>query len=485
MSKKLIVFFLGIIFFSSCGVASASPVISEIMYDLDGSDIDWVEIYNGDSTDVDLTTLKLLISNSTSNHGIVSSSGSAVLHQGDYGVVVPTSQLSSFTAKWGSSGNIFTSAYTLSNDTGKIEINNGDKNSPIDSVNYNSTQGATGDGKSLQIVNGVWVASTPTPGAANQASSSNNNNTNITNNTSNSTNTDTSTTGGSGASAVSYQKPVVLQKIKTEIVAKPLAYVGIPFQMEGKVFVTDGGPLYNGRYFWNFGDGDSREVRVVNTDKFTHTYFYTGDYTVIFAHYPDSFADTPDATSQMIIKVIPASVSISRVGDVQDFFVELTNNADYPVNISNWLLSSNQKVFTIPHDTTIGAQNKIIIPGKVTNFSFFDKNDLKLMNSQKDIVYSYANYSSFSSRGVGYKNATPKPAPILSFDLENKIGAENLRALAINSGATDGLSDNTFSSFYVLVLSLIFIGAGATAVYFIRRKKVATEVGGDFEILDE
>src|SRR3989338_7977531 len=113
-SRKIILLFVAVIFFFGFQGARAEVVINEIMYDLDGADIDWIEIYNNGS-DIDITTLKLLISNSSSNHGILKYSGSEILQQGEYGVIVVTSQISSYVSKWGSSGNIFTSSFSLPN----------------------------------------------------------------------------------------------------------------------------------------------------------------------------------------------------------------------------------------------------------------------------------------------------------------------------------------------------------------------------------
>src|SRR6266404_8939389 len=171
MSKKIILFFIGLVLFSHSHLAHANLSVNEIMYDLDGTDIDWVEVYNSGGPDVDLSTIKILISNSTSNHAINNFSGSSVLHSGDYGVIVASSSISNYTSKWGNFGNIFTSSFTLPNDTGQIQINAGDKTQPISSVTYSSSQGASGDGNSLQLLNGSWVGAAPTPSAANSSSS--------------------------------------------------------------------------------------------------------------------------------------------------------------------------------------------------------------------------------------------------------------------------------------------------------------------------
>ena len=41
-----------------------------------------------------------------------------------------------------------------------------------DTVSYNSSTGANGDGKTLQKVSGLWIAAAPTPGAQNAGTSS-------------------------------------------------------------------------------------------------------------------------------------------------------------------------------------------------------------------------------------------------------------------------------------------------------------------------
>ncbi len=68
MPKRLILFLfcLGILFFTRA--AFAEVVISEIMYDVSGSDTDreWVEVYNNSSSAVDFTSWKLFEANT--NH---------------------------------------------------------------------------------------------------------------------------------------------------------------------------------------------------------------------------------------------------------------------------------------------------------------------------------------------------------------------------------------------------------------------------------
>ena len=67
--------------------------------------------------------------------------------------------------------------------------------------------------------------------------------------------------------------------------------------------------------------------------------------------------------------------------------------------------------------------------------------------------------------------------------LDKQISAENLQAGVIQSGITEGVSDSPYAMIIALA-SFVFIGASASAVYFIRQKRIIPNAGSDFEILD-
>src|SRR3989344_2194519 len=224
MSKKIILVIFPLIIFFSFHTAQATVVINEIMYDLDGGDIDYVEVVNQGETGIDLSTFKLLISNSTSNHAINSFSGSPVLLSGKYGVIIPTSSISKYVDKWGNSGNIFTSSFSLPNSTAKVEINDGDKTAPISSVTYDSSQGASGDGESLQFLGGSWVSASPTPGVENQPSSSSASDSE----TSVIPEDEGTTPSSSNITKSQKENPTTKQEIKAKISVKDFSFSGIP-----------------------------------------------------------------------------------------------------------------------------------------------------------------------------------------------------------------------------------------------------------------
>ncbi len=478
--KKIFILFLFVsVFFINSNFVFASPYINEFMYDLDGGDIDWIEIYNT-GEDIDVATLKLLVSNSTSNHEISFYSGSSVLHSGEYGIIVPTSQVSAFTSKWGNSFNIFTSSFSLPNTGANIGINNGDKNSPLSSVTYDSSQGGAGDGNSLQLISNSWTASAPTVGVINkQNNSSDQDNTVNQNNNSENTNTNNSNSNENNTDNSTNKKTKNTFKIKAEIRVSTFAYAGVPVNFQAKIIDSDGDQIFHGKYFWNFGDGDFREMNIVNTDNFTHTYFYPGEYPVLFEYYKDDFTNEPELSQKIIIKVVKGGVVISRVGDSQDFFIELSNKNIYDMDISKWILKSDFRSFTFPKNTILEPNKKIIISSKLTGFSVADRDTLKLTTPELEVVSDYN--LSINPTIISTKNTR-------SFSLKNYTKNED--ELSINDSKID-LSANAFSSNFledknylpfVGFFGLILVSGGT--VYFIRKRKNNHISNEDFDILE-
>lgn len=282
-------------------------------------------------------------------------------------------------------------------------------------------------------------------------------------------------------------KIVETPKIKTQIIGKTLGFVGLPLSLDTMTLGLSGEQLRYGKYFWNFGDGDSKEIQVMNSQQFTHTYFYPGDYVVSLDYYQNYYSDNPDASNQITIKIIGVDISISRVGDEKDFFVELTNNTDYNADISNWILASDSKSFIIPRNTILAPKKKMIISPKITNFSILDKDTLKLMTPQREIVFNYL--SSIIVPKIVPVSVSKTPTLILprsSGEMPKTEGVnDNLLASTVSSETVNNDSVKSSNFPIIPLASFIFIGASAGAVYFIRQKKVVSEDVNDFEILDE
>jgi len=269
------------------------------------------------------------------------------------------------------------------------------------------------------------------------------------------------------------QKLIVNLTMKAKILANTLAFTGEPLEIKINITGFSNENIVLGKASWNFGDGGSF-VQVNNFEKFSHTYYYPGEYVLFLEYYSNNFSKEPEVTSKMVIKVIPTTVVISKVGDTKDFFIELTNNANSDMDISNWVINANGKIFILPKNSVILSKKQMTISGKITGFTIGDQNNLKLYSGTGELVYDY---------NVGI--TTAKVTDVGRLESRRPTSVTPISASALDFQVPEQNTDSPSSSPIIPIASFIFIGASAGAVYFIRRKKVVSKDGDDFEILDE
>ncbi|MFZ2149698.1 MAG: lamin tail domain-containing protein [Minisyncoccia bacterium] len=473
MSRKLILVFIVIIFLSNANRVFADVVINEFVSDPD-SGSEWVELFNTSEAEVVLNNWKWTE---------LISPGAEAEHESSFKNLSGTISPGGFF--------VFEISSALNNGGDSIGLYNGEEledRVTFGAVNnYSKDLDATAKGKSGALIGGSWkTGQNPTKGTANSASAESSDDEENEGNETGSGNNDENTNGGSSSS----KAPPKLQKPKVQIITIPVAHAGIPFILEGTGTGETGEKLHRGRYYWNFGDGDSRETKVTSTEKFSHTYFYTGDYQVVLEYYPDIFADVPDAVDEVNIKVIDPQVTISAVGDTNDFFIEIANETSHNADISGWVIASNYRLFTLSRNTILASKKKIRISPKVSGFSTEDKNTLKLMTPERELVYDF-NSSVVAKRAVKKSNSSQskisesKAPALLSLNQgqSEEIGLGAQPALAIGSEIAGG--DQTPSSWIMFVLGFVLVGMSALLVYFVRQKTEISGIGSDFEILDE
>ncbi len=482
MSKKLILIFVVGFFFFGFNPALAEVVINEIGWKgtPTGSTHEWLELANTGSL-VDLSGW--IIKDGENQLNIVLPDGATISSGGFYVVKRTTSDIVPYDFSTAFNGGLSDAGekLILSDVAGTIkqtlDFSKGWPDSSLTSENTMQWNGSS------------WATAAPTPKTQNQnptpppsapvgtgglVSGSDNN------------------SSASAVNAETKTKNTETPKIKTQITSKTLGFAGLPITFEGKAFGLQNEPLHFGKYFWNFGDGDSKETQASDNQKFSHIYFYPGDYAVSLDYYQNYYSDIPDASAKIAVKIIPASILISGVGDEKDFFVELQNNTDYDADISNWVLVSETKSFTIPRNTILISKKTIMISPHITHFSILDKNTLKLMTPEREVVFDYpaSEYPEVLPQGELENASVPSRIRTasqeennLAEDSEIKILPESLPALAFQNDMDAEGSNN--SRTIVPIISLVFIGACAYAVYFIRQKKIIPQAGSDFEILDE
>jgi len=144
--------------------------ITEIMYNPEGDDTgrEWIEIFNNSADTIDLTGWKF---NDGDNHILNSppkngGQGSIILNAGDYAILA--NKASTFLSEHqGFQKTVIDSSFSLKNTSSTLKLI--DKNNTvIDSVFYENSMGANGNGNSLQLINNEWKEASPTPGQQNQ-----------------------------------------------------------------------------------------------------------------------------------------------------------------------------------------------------------------------------------------------------------------------------------------------------------------------------
>lgn len=137
--------------------ANTDLVISEIMYDLEGSDSggEWIEIYNGGAETVEILTgtgASTWRFFDGSNHILNLANGTSTVVANEYFIIASDAQ--NFLASHpGFSSTVFDTVMSLNNSSSTIALSfDGGQTQGI-TASYDSTWGASGDGKTLEKIN--------------------------------------------------------------------------------------------------------------------------------------------------------------------------------------------------------------------------------------------------------------------------------------------------------------------------------------------
>ena len=433
------------LFFCFTGSAFAQVEITEIMYDLEGSDTnrEWVEIYNGGSDDIDLAKWWFvdMASENEKRHKFSpypKESGDVVIRSNSFAVIVIKPE--AFLEDWsGFSGKILDSSFSLQQkyDIGEKLIIRDSEENDIDSVTYDPLWGANGDGNSLQKVNGSWCAGTPTPGVNNVTICAD----------SPDDDPDSSPTDWQGddnqdtqEASATYSKTMPSwaeePKISTYAGArKRIVVAGVSTDFTGQSRGADDKLLSYARYIWSFGDGSQGVGKDI-----THTYYYPGEYIVVLNTASRGYA----AMDRVVVKVIPADIVITNVSFDDPSFIEIYNKTSYELDLSQWKLKVGKWKFTIPQDTFIGPKKKIVFPSQVTKLSLKEGNEISFLYPSGDIVTSYDVKKEVPTPLNKVSNNTPITQPA-SDHVEEKVVIKNTNTENNNPSPYNTVKSEEFS----------------------------------------
>lgn len=141
--------------------------INEIMYypsgSLGGSNAEWIEVYNADSSALNLTDWKIA---DPSNHTITGDD--LIVSSGGYLIISKSAFFDNFSAYYSLPADA-KAGFSLNNAGEKIDLMD-PAGAIVDSVTFDPAWGANGNNNSLQLKDGEWCEGSPTPGIANTCS---------------------------------------------------------------------------------------------------------------------------------------------------------------------------------------------------------------------------------------------------------------------------------------------------------------------------
>jgi len=144
---------------------SAKVLISEIMYaPNEGVAHEWFEIFNNGASEVDITDWRF---NDGSNHVFGKppkngGQGSLIIPSGAYAIVAKEAD-TFLSAHYGFSNTVIDGSFSLTDTGDTLLLIDGD-GVTVDTVSYDENAGARKNELSLQLIDGTWTPSAPTPG---------------------------------------------------------------------------------------------------------------------------------------------------------------------------------------------------------------------------------------------------------------------------------------------------------------------------------
>ncbi|HEY4486183.1 MAG TPA: lamin tail domain-containing protein [Candidatus Paceibacterota bacterium] len=467
-------------------VASAQVVITEIMYDVEGSDSEkeWVEIYNSDSESITIKggtsgqdswrIYHKSASGVESNKTFASEAyqGTMTLAPNGYAVVVQNGDsFKNDHPDYG--GNILVaSAMSLTNSSMTVGLRLGSSGIPWSIVEYVSDLGANGDGKSLQKINGTWSPALPNPGSS------------VSDESSGGESVATSEPAQSISASVAYTS-VPEKTITTKIQKREaLAVVGAATEFSGLVFGVEGEPITSGaRFIWNFGDGVTAEG-----EKVLHSFSYPGEYVVVLEGSSGKYA----SSDKVLIRAVDVPVSLSREENAMGSFIKIANGSSYEINISGWIIKGLYKHFVIPKNTFIASQKNTNFSREVLGFDITSYESAVLLYPNGTVVVQGVEQDSSVATPSGIKKETVVAGEekVASSPPKTEEGIQNAEYEGEKHLVASAASSDVSESMYPWLMGLLgLIGISLASVFMVRHSKQEGEnrelSAGDFKIIEE
>mgnify|MGYP001255538741 CR=1 FL=1 len=320
--------------------------ITEIMYDHEGTDsgFEWVEVTNTGSSAIEIGSWYFF--EAETNHGLTPD-GFDTLAPGARALIVQN--LQNVYGEFGSSLKLVKASFSLSNTGETLSMSNETK-AIVSTVTYDGSIGAAGDGNSLQLISGSWVASSPTPGTENEDSGPN-----------------PTPTSPDPVESETNLTNVDVDRGYLNVLTQAVA--GSPVSFEAYINHTNEyrtiKRLKGGIYYLSFGDGSYFESE--ERMETSHVYEYPGTYDVVFEFYSSKMAEGVGEDPKVIVKrsltVLDQPLYINGVDDLSG--ITISNRSSTKLDLSGWSLKYQASSYLFERYTYIPGSGSITIPRSV------------------------------------------------------------------------------------------------------------------------
>ncbi len=141
-------------------------------------------------------------------------------------------------------------------------------------------------------------------------------------------------------------------------------------------------PLINARFWWNFGDGETWEGRIVE-----HIFKTPGRYTVGLHVSSGEYL----ASDYLVANIAPNQVLIKSVLRGEEGYISLSNPSSLEIDIGGWILEDGgRKRFFLPVKTIIAGKSDISLMNRTTGLVLQgEKYPVKLLQIDSSQVYEF------------------------------------------------------------------------------------------------
>lgn len=334
--------------------------IRNVNYSASNNNDRWIEVFNdgGDIQDFTFSDYKVLDSKDITKHGILNLQGDNTFPANTSIFISPSTNIPSGATK------VFRSNYALDKTNGYVSVINSDGSATYSCFAYGNI-------------------SCPQSNSVNNSSNNSSTSTNST-----STNTSSSVIDTQSPNIVYIYVPTNNQNKYGDITVllpeEKLIPAGADTEFNVKVVDQDKKMIIGLDFEWSFGDGGESFGQ-----KVSHHYIYPGEYTLVAS--ADGY--TVGGEAKMKVKVITPDVSISKVGtSSKENFIDLTNNTDYDLVLSNFYLDLDNKFYKLPKNFTISKMQTVHVSGEAVGFNLPATN-VSLNYPNKNLLVSYINIS--------------------------------------------------------------------------------------------